>query len=96
MRNVLFGLVAVAALGLACFAPLSQADAQWGFGGGYYGGHSSHYHGGGHGHHGGHGFHGWGGHYDYHAPSLQWHGNHFDYVPGHYDYHQGSHGPYHW
>lgn len=93
MRNVLFGSVAVAALGLACFAPLSQADAQWGYGGGYYGGHSGHYHGGGY----GGGFHGWGGgHYDYHAPSLQLHGNHFHVTPGHYDYHHGSHGHYGW
>ncbi len=30
-------------------------------------------------------------HYDYHAPSLQRHGNHFDVVPGHYDYHQTGH-----
>jgi hypothetical protein len=30
-------------------------------------------------------------HYDYHAPSLQWHGNHFDAVPGHYDFHQTGH-----
>lgn len=93
MRNVLFGFVAVAALGLACFAPLSRADAQWGYGGGYYGGHSAQYYGGGHS-----GFHGWGGgsHYDYHRPTVQWHGNHLDTTPGHYDYHQGGHGQYHW
>lgn len=30
-------------------------------------------------------------HYDYHGPSLQRHGNHYDYVPGHYDYHQTGH-----
>ena len=30
-------------------------------------------------------------HYDYHAPSLQRHGNHFDVVPGHYDYHRTGH-----
>ncbi|QDU58092.1 hypothetical protein [Aeoliella mucimassa] len=46
---------------------------------------------------------GWGGahswhdnsHWDYHAPSLQWHGNHFDYMPGHYDYHQQGHWDHH-
>jgi hypothetical protein len=88
MRKVLFGLVAVAMLGLACFAPLSQASASP-FHFGFYGGHHGHGH--------GHGFHGYYpsyGHYDYHAPSLQWHGNHYDYVPGHYDYHSGPH--YHW
>jgi len=31
------------------------------------------------------------GHYDYHPPSVQWHGDHFDYVPGHYDYHNTGH-----
>ena len=30
-------------------------------------------------------------HYDYHAPSLQQHRNHYDVVPGHYDYHQTGH-----
>lgn len=30
-------------------------------------------------------------HYDYHGPSLQRHGNHFDYVPGHYHFHQSGH-----
>ncbi len=30
-------------------------------------------------------------HYDYHAPSLQRHRGHYDYVPGHYDYHQTGH-----
>jgi hypothetical protein len=30
-------------------------------------------------------------HYDYHGPSLQRHGNHYDYVPGHYDYHRTGH-----
>ena len=97
MRNVLFGLVAVAALSLACFAPLSQASAQWGIHlhGGHGGhGHSSHFHGyGGYGGYGGYYPQSYG-HYDYHAPSLQFHGNHFDYVPGHYDYHQTPH--YHW
>lgn len=47
---------------------------------------------------------GWGGghshwhdtsHYDWHGPSLRWHGNHFDYVPGHYDYHQTGHWDHH-
>lgn len=89
MRNVLFGLVALAMLGLACFAPLSQASAS-----------PYHIHGG---MYGGHGVYGHGcyspyypsyGHYDYHAPSLQWHGNHFDLMPGHYDYHHGPH--LHW
>ncbi|TWT51433.1 hypothetical protein Pla22_42110 [Rubripirellula amarantea] len=30
-------------------------------------------------------------HLDYHAPSLQRHGNHFHYQPGHYDVHQTGH-----
>lgn len=30
-------------------------------------------------------------HYDYHGPSLQRHGNHFDVVPGHYDLHRSGH-----
>ncbi len=30
-------------------------------------------------------------HYDYHAPSIQRHGNHFDVVPGHNDYHRSGH-----
>jgi hypothetical protein len=30
-------------------------------------------------------------HLDYHGPSLQPHGNHFDYVPGHYDVHHSGH-----
>jgi|GEM_PF-2455036 hypothetical protein len=34
-------------------------------------------------------------HYDYHGPSLQRHGNHYDYVPGHYDYHRTGHYDYH-
>ena len=97
MRNVLFGLVAVAALSLACFAPLSQANAQWGmsFHSGHGHGHSNHFHGysSGYGGYGGYYPQSYG-HYDYHAPSLQWHGNHFDVTPGHYDYHQGPH--YHW
>lgn len=33
-------------------------------------------------------------HYDYHAPQLVPHGNHFDYVPGHYDLHRTGH--WHW
>lgn len=31
-------------------------------------------------------------HYDYHAPSIVPHGNHFHYQPGHYDLHYGRHG----
>lgn len=31
-------------------------------------------------------------HYDYHAPSLVPHGNHYHYQPGHYDKHYGGHG----
>ena len=89
MRKVLLGLVAVAVLGLACFAPLSQAEAApWGFHGGHHG--HGHGHGHIHGHIHGYPYHGWG-HYDYHGPSLQWHGNHWDYVPAHYDYHYGPH-----
>ncbi len=52
-----------------------------------------------------HGWGGWGGgcgstwqntgHYDYHAPQLRWHGNHFDYQPGHYDYHNTGHWDHH-
>lgn len=45
-------------------------------------------------HGGGHGGHGaWHNtsHYDWHAPSLRRHGNHFDLVPGHYDYHRTGH-----
>jgi hypothetical protein len=84
MRKVLLGLVAAVTLGAACFAPLSQASAQWGIyigNGGYYGGgHRSFY--------GGHTR----GHYDYHPGSYVRHGYHYDYVPGHYDYHRGSHG----
>lgn len=34
-------------------------------------------------------------HFDYHPPSLQPHGNHFDYVPGHYDPHTTTHFDYH-
>jgi hypothetical protein len=30
-------------------------------------------------------------HYDYHAPSLQYHRGHFDYIPGHYHFHRGGH-----
>ena len=30
-------------------------------------------------------------HYDYHAPTLIPHGNHFDYIPGHWDYHHRGH-----
>ena len=30
-------------------------------------------------------------HYDYHAPSIRWHGNHFDITPGHYHLHRGRH-----
>ncbi len=85
MRKVLLGLIAVAAFGFACLAPLPQANAQWGYGGRYHGGW------GGYGHYG---YHPWRGHYDYHGPSLQFHGNHFDYVPGHYHYHHRNH--YHW
>jgi hypothetical protein len=36
----------------------------------------------------------YGGHYDYHAPSAIWHGNHIDVMPGHYDYHRGGHWRY--
>lgn len=87
MRKFLLGMIAVAALGFACLAPVSQASAQWR--------HHGHYHGGwgGHGHYGHYG-HGWRGHYDYHGPSLRWHGNHFDYIPGHYHYHHRNH--FHW
>ena len=60
----------------------------------------------GYGNHFGHGYHnvGYGGfhsyrrpvwhdttHLDYHGPSLQRHGNHYDYVPGHYDVHRSGH-----
>ncbi len=30
-------------------------------------------------------------HLDYHAPSINRHGNHYDYVPGHYDVHRTGH-----
>jgi hypothetical protein len=30
-------------------------------------------------------------HYDYHAPSVQWHGNHSHFTPSHYDYHRIGH-----
>ena len=30
-------------------------------------------------------------HYDYHAPSIQRHRNHYHVTPGHYDYHQTGH-----
>ena len=30
-------------------------------------------------------------HYDYHPPSIRWHGNHIDVTPGHYDYHRQGH-----
>ena len=30
-------------------------------------------------------------HYDYHPPSVRWHGNHFDVTPGHYHYHRQGH-----
>lgn len=49
------------------------------------------FYGGGNGGHGRHG--GWHdtSHYDWHGPSLQRHGNHFDLVPGHYDFHRTGH-----
>jgi hypothetical protein len=34
-------------------------------------------------------------HFDYHGPSLQPHGNHYDYVPGHYHPHTTTHFDYH-
>ena len=37
-----------------------------------------------------------GGHYDYHAPSVTWHGNHLDYMSGHFDYHQTGRRGYYW
>lgn len=30
-------------------------------------------------------------HLDYHAPSINRHGNHYDYTPGHYDVHRSGH-----
>ena len=30
-------------------------------------------------------------HYDWHAPSIQRHGNHYHYTPGHYDFHRDGH-----
>ncbi len=67
-----------------------------GFGQGYsgfnsgYGGHSGHV---GYPVYGGYHPHIWHdtSHYDYHAPSLVPHGNHYDYVPGHYHQHQTGH-----
>ncbi|MGL4514712.1 MAG: hypothetical protein ACRCT8_16615 [Lacipirellulaceae bacterium] len=49
---------------------------------------------GGHGHHGRSVWHDTS-HYDWHGPSLQPHGNHFDYVPGHYDFHRDGHWDHH-
>ena len=30
-------------------------------------------------------------HFDYHAPQIYRHGNHYDFVPGHYDFHRTGH-----
>lgn len=51
--------------------------------------------GGGWGGHGGHSHWHDTSHYDWHGPSLQPHGNHFDYVPGHYDFHRDGHWDHH-
>lgn len=51
----------------------------------------TYYHSGHHaGHHGGY-HHPRRPHYDYHAPTLVPHGNHYDYVPGHWDFHHRGH-----
>ncbi len=94
------GLIAIAlflfcVVGLSSNSEAQARGARWSvsFGNGFYGGygrvshmayprhnrhtyHRSNYF-------GGH----YGGHYDYHAPTVRWHGSHFDVTPGHYDYH---------
>lgn len=81
----------------------------YGHGGGHggYGGVYRSYYGGGYGQSVGYGGYGGGGyghgravwhdtsHYDWHAPSLQRHRNHYDYVPGHYDLHRDGHWDHH-
>ncbi len=64
---------------------IGNPHGRWG--GGYRGGWGGHGHGG----HGGHGRWHDTTHYDYHAPSLRWHGDHVDFVPGHYDLHRTGH-----
>jgi hypothetical protein len=100
-KSILWLSAAMLAVGVAFFST-DTASAQWGryynnYGYNYRYNHSPNYH------YGNYGYRyyprSWGthyhwhdtSHYDYHPPSVRWHGNHFDVTPGHYDYHPQGH-----